>query len=194
VIGDSFFASSHQITAYLEDLSRAAGTLPDGERYRDNSRLTANALAFGGNGIYDEYEAGVTEATVKFVIMNGGGVDVLASTCAPNSSCPVLEAAATAARDLFAQMVADGVQQVVYAFYPDPIDAAIRAQMDTLRPLAQSACAASPVPCAWLDLRPTFAGHYDEYVQADGLNPTAAGSQASAEAIAALMRDRCIAQ
>jgi lysophospholipase L1-like esterase len=50
------------------------------------------------------------------------------------------------------------------------------------------------MPCAWLDLRPTFAGHYDEYVQADGLNPTAAGSQASAEAIAALMRDGCIAQ
>jgi hypothetical protein len=93
VIGDSFFASSHQITAYLEDLSRAAGTLSAGERYRDNSRLTANALAFGGNGIHDEYEAGVTEATVKLVIMNGGGVDVLASSCAPNSSCPELEAA-----------------------------------------------------------------------------------------------------
>ena len=194
LIGDSFLASSHQITAYLEDLARSAGTLAAGERYRDNSRLTANALAFGGNGIHDEYQAGVTEATVKVVIMNGGGADVLASSCAPNASCPSLEAAAAAARDLFTQMATDGAQQVIYAFYPDPVDPSVRAQMDTLRPLVQSACAASPVPCAWLDLRPTFAGHYSEYVQVDGLNPTAAGSQASAEAIAALMRDQCIAQ
>lgn len=194
LVGDSFLASSHQITAYLEDLARTAGTLGAGERYRDNSRLTANALAFAGNGIHDEYQAGVTEAPVKVVIMNGGGADVLASTCAPNASCPPLEAAAAAARDLFAQMATDGVQQIIYAFYPDPTDSLVRAQMDTLRPLVQSACAASPVPCAWLDLRPTFAGHYTDYIQADGLDPTAAGSQASAEAIAALMREQCIAQ
>ena len=194
VIGDSFFASSHQTTAYLEGLARSAGTLAAGERYRDNSRLTANALASGGNGILDEYQAGVTEAKVKVVLMNGGGADVLASMCAANASCPALEAAAAGARDLFARMATDGVQHVIYAFYPDPVDSGVRAQMDTLRPLAQSACAASPVPCTWLDLRPTFAGHYSEYIQADGLNPTAAGSQASAQAILELMREQCIAQ
>lgn len=194
VLGDTFMASSHQITAYLEDLARNAGTLAAGERYRDNSRLTANALAAGGNGIQDEYQTAFTEAPVKVVVMNGGGADVLVSTCAPSTSCPTLEAAAAAARALFAQMATDGVQQIIYAFYPDPVDSGVRAQMDILRPLAQNACAASPVPCAWLDLRPTFAGHYGEYIQADGLNPTAAGSQASAQLIWALMRQQCIAQ
>jgi hypothetical protein len=194
LIGDTFLASSHQITAYLEDLARSAGTLAAGERYRDNSRLTANALAFGGNGIRDEYQAAATEAAVKVVVMSGGGADVLASACTPNTSCPTLEAAAAAARALFAQMAMDGAQHIIYAFYPDPVDSGIRAQMDILRPLVQSACATSPVPCAWLDLRPTFAGHYGEYIQVDGLNPTAAGSQASAQAIWTLMREQCIAQ
>lgn len=193
LLGDSFFASSHQITAYLEDLARAAGTLSAGDRYRDNSRLIANALALRGTGIADEYSAAIAEAPVDVVIMNGGGADVLGAACAtPDPSCPALAAAATAASALFAQMAQDGVQHVIYAFYPDPVDANLRAVMDAFRPLAQSACAASPVPCAWLDLRPVFAGHYAEYVQADGLNPTAAGSQASAAAIWTLMSDQCI--
>jgi len=63
-----------------------------------------------------------------------------------------------------------------------------------LRPLVESACKNSPVTCHWLDLRTTFAGHYDTYVQADGLNPSEAGSQASAQAIWALMQSACIAQ
>jgi len=35
IVGDSFFATSHHITAYLEDLARNAGTIATGERYRD---------------------------------------------------------------------------------------------------------------------------------------------------------------
>jgi hypothetical protein len=63
-----------------------------------------------------------------------------------------------------------------------------------LRPLIEKACATSAVPRRWLDLRPTFAGHYADYVMADGLNPTEAGSQASAGAIWATMWENCIAQ
>jgi len=186
---------SHQITAYLEDLARSAGILSAGERYRDNSRLTANALALGGNGIADQYRAGAAEATVDVVIMNGGGADLLGSPCNPaDASCPTLANAAAAVAQLFAKLGEDGVQHVIYAFYPDPVDSTMRARVDAFRPLAESACASSPVPCAWLDLRPVFAGHYGEYIQSDGLDPTAAGSQASATAIAALMRDQCIAQ
>jgi hypothetical protein len=195
VLGDSFFASSHQITAYLEDLARSSGALPAGERYRDNSRLTNNGLALGGSGILDQYRSGADDAPVEVVIMNGGGADVLLGSCdTADASCPIIAAAATALGELFTQMADDGVGHVVYAFYPNPLDSAVHARMDALRPLAEAACAASPVACEWLDLRDAFNGQYGDYIQADGLNPTAAGSQAAAAAIWRRMQERCIAQ
>jgi len=195
LIGDSFLASSHQITAYLEDLARSAGAVTAGERYRDKSGLVANALALGGNGIADQYSSGVSESAVKVVVMDGGGADALLGSCATaDASCPVVAAAAAAARDLLSKMATDKVQHVVYAFYPDPIDTNVRATINALRPLVQTACESAALPCHWLDLRPVFAGHYADYVQADGLNPTAAGSRASAEAIWAVMQQYCVAQ
>lgn len=197
VIGDSFFAASHQITAYLEDLARGAGALASGERYRDHSSLLDNSLAFNEAGIEEQYTAASAESEVKAVIMNGGGADVLLGSCeAITPDCPVLAEAAAAATRLFNIMAQDGVLHVVYAFYPDADsgDPTLREEVDALRPLIQSACANSPVPCHWLDLRPTFAGHYDEYVQADGRNPTAAGSQAAAGAIWTTMQRYCVAQ
>jgi hypothetical protein len=195
VVGDSFFATTHQITAYLEGLARDAGAVSVGERYRDRSNLLANALALGGNGIEDQYTGGASEAEVKIVIMNGGGADVLLGSCDNvNASCPMITAAASAAQALFAKMATDHVQQVVYAFYPDPGDANVKAKMDALRPLLQSACENAPLPCRWLDLRSVFAGHYSEYLQSDQLNPSDAGARASAEAIWATMQQYCIAQ
>lgn len=195
VIGDSFFGASHQITAYLEDLARGAGALAVGERYRDNSARTANGLALGGHGIESQYAAAKADAEVKAVIMNGGGADLLGASCpAPPAECPALSEAALAAQELLSQMAADGVSDVVYAFYPNPVDASLSEKMDSLRPLIQGACESSPVPCHWLDLRTAFADHYDEFIQPDGLNPTAAGSQASAGAIWATMQMACIAQ
>ncbi|HEY0463490.1 MAG TPA: SGNH/GDSL hydrolase family protein [Polyangiaceae bacterium] len=195
IIGDSFFATTHQITAYLEGLARDAGAVSVGERYRDRSSLLANALALGGNGIADQYTSGVSEAEVKVVIMNGGGADALLGSCDnANASCAVVTAAAAGAQALFAQLSTDNVEQVVYAFYPDPGDANVKARIDALRPLVQSACEQAPLPCHWLDLRSVFAGHYAEYVQADQLNPTDAGARASAEAIWATMQQYCIGQ
>ncbi|MES1175611.1 MAG: SGNH/GDSL hydrolase family protein [Myxococcales bacterium] len=195
VIGDSFFASSHQITAYLEAQARSAGVVSAGERYRDRSSLLANGLALGGTGIADQYASGVAEAEARVVLMDGGGADALLGSCDPaDASCPIVAAAAAAAQDLLAKMAADHVQHVVYVFYPDPGDANVRARVDALRPLIQSACESAALPCHWLDLRAVFAGHYAEYIQADQLNPTDAGSQASAQAIWDVMTQSCIAQ
>jgi hypothetical protein len=195
IIGDSFFAISHQITAYLEELAREAGALDVGERYRDNSTTSANALAMGGNGILSQYQRGLDEAAVEVVIMNGGGADALVATCAaPVADCPALVAAAGAAEDLLVQMAADGVSEVVYAFYPDAVDAGMRERLDALRLLIEPVCANSPVPCHWVDLRPTLSGAPGENLSPDGLIPTAAGSEASAGAIWATMQRECIAQ
>ena len=195
LIGDSFFAYKHQVTAYLEDLARNAGALAVGERYRDNSSAIANGLALSGNGILSQYTNGKAESEVKVVIMNGGGADVLIGSCdSVDANCPVLANAVSAARDLFSKMATDGVSQVLYAFYPDPQDATVRAKMDVLRPLIQDACAASAVPCHWVDLRTVFAGRYAEYITGDGLNPTASGASATASAIWSTLQEFCIAQ
>jgi hypothetical protein len=91
-------------------------------------------------------------------------------------------------------MATDGVSQVVYAFYPDPVDAAMRERMDALRSLIEPICASSAVPCHWVDLRPVLSRPEGGYLSADGLIPTAAGSQVSAVAIWTMMQRECIAQ
>jgi hypothetical protein len=195
LLGDSFFALSHELSADLEALAQSAGALSANQHYRDNSNLTANALSLGGRGIATQFADGIASAPVKVVIMNGGGADVSLGTCdTVDATCPVIAAAATAAEDLLSTMASAGVQHVVYAFYPNPVDPGVQAKMDALRPLIQGACASSPVPCHWLDLRTPFATHYSEYILPDGLNPTPAGSQASAAAIWQTMQQSCIAQ
>lgn len=196
VLGDSFLATSHQITAFLEAEARDALVLQTGDRYRDSSRLVANALALSGNkGVADQYASAAADTPVRVAIMNGGGADVLLGSCdAPEAECPVLLAAAEAFAELLGTMAEDGVEDVVFVGYPDPEPEAALGKMNALRPLLESACASSPVPCHWVDLRPVFSGHYDEYVLADGLNPSEAGSKAAAEAIWSLMEAECIAQ
>lgn len=193
VIGDSFFATGHRVAAFLEESARQSGALLPGERYRDGSSLLDNTLALLGAGIEQQYATASAESPVGAVLMTGGGADLLLGSCDElTPDCPLLVAAADAAQTLLARMADDGVEHVVYAFYPNPLDAALRAEVDALRPLIASACEASPVPCHWLDLRPVFEGKYDRYVEDDGINPTPDGAQAAARAIWDTMEQACI--
>lgn len=195
LLGDSFFAVTHGITAFVEDAARQSGVLSAGERYRDFSRVTGNALALLGNGLADQYTAAAAESPVKVVIMTGGGADVLIGSCdVIAADCPLLVDATNAASALFERMANDGVEHIVYVFYPDPSDPTLRKEVDTLRPLLQSACEGSPTPCHWVDLRPAFAGNEATYLDNEGTIPTTAGAQASAAAIWSVMQQECIAQ
>jgi len=195
VLGDSFLATNHQVTAYLEELARQAGVLKSGDRYRDSSRIVANSLVVTGNGVLDQYTEAASDAPVKVALMNGGGADILIGSCDEiGPDCPVIKDAAAEFVTILEAMADDGVLQIVFLGYPDPVPEAPRAKMDALRPLLESACAESEVPCHWLDLRPVFEGHYDEYIEGDGLNPTAAGAEATAHALWELMERECIAQ
>jgi len=195
LLGDSFFATSHQITAYLENLARDAGAIEVGERYRDSSRLLNNALALNGNGILSQYESSVAEAAAHVVITNGGGADVLLGSCDEVSSdCALIADAANAFDDLLSRLAEDGVREVIYVSYPNPEAAQVLEKMNSLRPLLEDICESAPLPCHFLDLRPTFEGKYQDYILEDGLNPTAQGSEATAQAIWSLMQEQCIAQ
>jgi len=195
LLGDVFIAQDHEVTIQLEALAREAGTLTIGEHYRDYSSVTQNALALGDALLGDRYQEALAESPVSVVIMDGGGSDMLLGTCEtpPTSDCPVIVDAVAAAEQLLAQMAQDGVGRVLWFFYPDPADAVLRAKLDVIHPLLQAVCESSAVPCYWLDLQPTFAGHFGEYMQTDFV-PTPLGAQAAASAIWATMEQNCIAQ
>lgn len=195
LLGDSFFASSHEIGEQLVATARSAGALAEDESYRDASRLPDNALAYMGEGIRDQYEGARDESPVTVVVMNGGGADALWAECEPEGGeCPELVAAADALRGLFVTMADDGVTDVVFVGYPDPIPAAARAAVTFLRPLLKDACDTAPTRCHWLDLLPLFDGHYETYINDGGLDPTLEGATVTAEAIWDLMNQRCIAR
>jgi hypothetical protein len=195
VLGDSFFGETHQITADLEALARGAGALAADDNYRDYSSVTSNALAFGGRGITAQYTSAVADAPASVVITDGGGTDLLLGSCASlTPDCSIIADAANAATDLFAQMASDGVTHLVYAFYPDYDDTELHAEMDLLRPLIANACTDSAVPCVWVDLRDTFAGHITDYIEANGVLPNAVGAEASAGTIWGAMKAECVAQ
>lgn len=193
VLGDIFFALNHRVTAFLEDLAREAGAISLGERYRDYSSVASNTLALGGTGIADQYTTAAAESPVKTVVMTGGGADVLIGSCdTVAADCPLLVDAAEAARSLLQRMADDGVEHVVYAFYPDPTDPVLRAEIRALRPLLESACQASSVPCEWVDLRTNFVGNESTYLDATGTTPTPAGAQTAARAIWGALRGQCV--
>jgi hypothetical protein len=98
--------------------------------------------------------------------------------------------------DLFTQLKSDGVEDVVYLFYPDPmgIGANIKAAMDILRPEMQKECEGSTdVRCIWVDQRESWESHYDMYTS-EGIHPTEAGATASAQQIWDAMVAHCVAQ
>ncbi len=195
VLGDSFFAASHLITGFLEERARQSGALAPGERYRDESSVIENTLALAMPGIEAQYATVSEESAVKVVIMTGGGADVLLGSCdSVSASCELLVAARDAASRLFERLAVDGVEHVVYVFYPDPADPGLRAKVDTLRPLLATACEGSPVPCHWVDLRETFAGKEATYLDATGTAPTAQGAEVAAQQIWDEMKASCVAQ
>jgi hypothetical protein len=133
------------------------------------------------------------ESKVGVVIMNGGGADVLLATCeVVDSQCPAFSSAAQALEALLTQMEADGVKQVVFVGYPNPLPDEVAEKMSVLRPMLEQTCDDSAVPCVWLDLRPTFEGNESDFIAPDGLNPTSPGSEASAGIIWDSMQKSCI--
>jgi hypothetical protein len=197
LLGDTFISDTRELTRALERLARSSGALQANASYRDYSSGLQSHLAPDPAGLSAQLGTALEEGPVRVVIMDGGGADVLMSRCTDpiDSDCPLVQDALVGADALFGNMADNGVEHVVYFFYPDYVgDARIKATVDVLRPLLEERCASAPLPCHWLDLRPTFAGNYDEYILPDGRNPTALGAQASAEAIWSLMQQRCVAQ
>ncbi len=192
IYGDSLIQLS-PFGARFESHATSEGALQAGEHYRNYASAQTSFLAQNGFSLSGQYSASLGEGVARTVVMNGGATDMLQKTCgeAPSADCAAIQAAVSGAEQLLQQLADSGVQQIVYMFYPNPRDAALRAGLDALRPLIRNVCGHSPIPCHWLDLRPTFSGH-DDYLGPDGIVFSDSGAEAAAAAVWDLMVKRCV--
>jgi hypothetical protein len=211
-IGDSFLAAPTSNIAFeLETLMQEGGSTAYSEtpRFRQLVGTTMEQIV----AQYDtEHEL---DPDIKVVIANGGGNDVLVTdrSClleAPpgNAGCAAtVMNALEYARALMAKAEADGVEHIVYFFYPHEPTAglfqgdapAINDSLDYAEPMARAICEASPI-CTFVSLSEAAgdspgSGYVDRgYHDLDGTHPSPAGSKFFAAAIWAEMVERCIAQ
>lgn len=191
-IGDSFFAVSPRIATLTESHARQARVLGPEEHFRDSSSLENNSLAISGPGILNQYMSARESSPPKLLIVAAGGADVFLGVCeTANASCPVIDGAARAFGELLTAAHEGGVEQILYVTYPEPQLDDVRTRLDALRPLLDESCENSSIPCHRLDLRPVFVDKYSEYILEDGLNPSAEGAVAAADAIWKAILEPC---
>jgi lysophospholipase L1-like esterase len=168
-------------------------------------------------------------SNIKVIIMDGGGNDVLigntsCETTAPpgNTSCvTTVQNAINEGMSMMQEAAQNGVQQVVFFFYPHLSTAgggilqtpapAVNETLDYAYPLAEQMCCGSsfissltnyscsgqPAPgltCVFIDTRPAFEGNLATYIKSDNVHPTQAGANVIANLIWTQMQNHCIAQ
>jgi lysophospholipase L1-like esterase len=206
MIGDSYPALSGEIGKKLQSLASTAGALPSGESYRTYYVSGTNLVGGVSPNIPAQFQEAVSaNKDIKYVVMDGGGNDILIGnpSCITTQPPPasqtcvnVVNAAVAAATTLFGTMKSAGVEKVVYYFYPHLPTTGKPYVNDTLdysKPLVQQACASAVIPCEFVDTMPAFEGH-PEYIGPDGIHPTTAGSDVIAGLIWQEMQQQCIAQ
>ena len=183
-MGESFYAIAPQYNeTRVESDAQAAGSLAAGAKYRNVavSGQTMNYIAT------TEWTAATQGGTVKVVIMDGGGIDCMSSSC---STCP------GDFTTLLGKMATAGVQDVIYTRYPEPgnppgSNTTLKGNLDILMPKMQTVCEGTTSPrCHWVDLRPVWVNGDTS----DGLHPTQSGGDHVGDAIWAEMVKDCIAQ
>ncbi|MFI5306440.1 MAG: SGNH/GDSL hydrolase family protein [Polyangiales bacterium] len=204
MIGDSYLALSGDVTTVLEQTASMAGA-PSGYR-----TYYVSGTSMGNGQIPSQFDQALAaDKDIKFVIMDGGGNDILLlnpmcqSLADPGSDPSCMKSVAdseTAGAALLQKMGDNGVQQVVWFFYPnlDPGLGAGSMPNNILSygfPIMQKMCeGATAVKCHFVDIRPAFMGMNAQYIGFDGIHPTLAGSTAIAGLIWDTMKANCIAQ
>jgi hypothetical protein len=184
-MGESFYAISPQyIQNRIQDDARKAGSLGASDTYR-NVAVSGQTLSYVAN---TEWPNATSGGSVKNVIMDGGGIDAMSSSC---SSCP------DTFKTLLGKMATAGVTDVIYTRYPEPgsppgSNATLKGNLDTLMPKMQTVCEGTTSPkCHWVDLRPVW---QTNDVLSDGLHPTQSGGDHVGDLVWSEMVKYCMAQ
>jgi hypothetical protein len=184
IMGESFYAMSPMyIEKRIESNAQKAGAIASGESYR-NVAVSGQTMNYVAT---TEWPNATKGGTVKVVIMDGGGIDCMSSSC---SSCP------GDFTTLLGKMATEGVLDVIYTRYPEPgnppgSNTTLKGNLDTLMPKMETVCKGTTSPrCHWVDLRPVWVNGDTS----DGLHPTQSGGDHVGDAIWAEMVKDCIAQ
>lgn len=189
-MGESFYAIDPQyIEKRIESDAQAAGALASGAKYR-NVAVSGQNMNYIATTEWTNATSG--GASVKNVIMDGGGIDCL--TSGGSGGCP---SCPDTFKTLLGKMVTAGVQDVIYTRYPEPgsppgSNASLKACLDTTMPNMQTVCSGiTGLRCHWVDLRPVW---QTGDVLSDGLHPTQSGGNHVGDLIWSEMVKDCMAQ
>jgi hypothetical protein len=186
------------IQTQIEKRAVEDGKLMSGQHYRP---YYVSGTRFLDGSIQAQWDMAKREnPDIKVVIMDGGGNDVLLG----QEGCTVLNRPSDAVcvdvikqstdscKELWQQLAADGVEDVVMFFYPNaPIAPGFSAASE---PIAKANCDSMVSPrCTFVSTLMPFMGH-STYIGGDGIHPTQMGQVVIGDLIWDAMVDRCIAQ
>jgi hypothetical protein len=209
LIGDSYVDINNKaFGTELMRLAREAGALASGDKYADRS-VSGTQLSGGLFAIPTQYaDENNSDGHIKTVVMDGGGNDILVGnrSCITRQAPPesqscvnTINNAANAARQLLAKMAADGVEDVVYFFYPYLPGGGIggdkeitRKTLDYAMPMVRETCESAPLNCVFVDTRGLFGDTPGDFQ--DGVHPTVANIQKISAHVFKTMQRECIAQ
>jgi hypothetical protein len=207
-IGDSYinYDVAHTLLSTLiEQRAVKDGALMQGDHYR-NYAVPGTALAADNilGMIPPQWDMAVADdPDIKFVIMDGGGNDVLidnmqclAAGSDKDPGCQMVVAnTLKVGTALINKIKAAGVSDGIYFFYPhvpaggdDINDYALSMLKDS-----QAALATPTFHTYVLDLIPIFDGHAD-WIADDGIHANDTGENVIADNIWKIMKDNCVAQ
>jgi hypothetical protein len=207
-IGDSYinYVVAHTLLSTLiEQRAMKDGALQAGQTYR-NYAVPGTALAAPNllGEIPPQFDQAVAaDPDIKFVIMDGGGNDVLldnmqclAAGSDKNAQCQMVVAnTLMAGTALMTKMRTANVSDVIYFFYPHVPDGGDDIN-DYALGMLQSSAKSLETPTFGtfvIDLIPVFDGHADWFAS-DNIHANDMGENAIADSIWKVMKDNCIAQ
>ncbi|HEY6880320.1 MAG TPA: SGNH/GDSL hydrolase family protein [Polyangiales bacterium] len=222
ILGDSYVQLSGDFTRLLQEKARAAGALGANETYVDHALSGASMNGFPS--IPSQFPDAVADAKrrrsqgIRILIMTGGGNDVLVgkrsclefeslAAVEQNDACVnVMENTCDTAQKLFDDGVEEGLEAIVYFFYPHLPKSSAGAGpnanniLDDAVPKMKALCdAQTKAPCFFVDMRPAFddpsnpGWPREGLIGFDGIHPTLKGSQILADEVWKVMQAHCVA-
>ncbi len=175
--GESFFEMSN-ITSELTRLARRDGYIGQNESFRTVSK-SGQPISV----IIQQYKN--CNPKPVYLISDGAGIDLMNDAGCRDVNCSLIQDCANKLKQYLEEMRKGGTKKLLWMIYPDPQGmwaGTLKPNQDLWAEVVPPIINACEDPKTLLvDLRETWAGHYDEYTQ-DGIHCTNAGGTATAEA------------
>jgi hypothetical protein len=188
-IGDSWIIDPGTQRSTVKQLALSAGTIAANEEYPSSAAPAASMAQVAEQ--YHARQRGTPK--VKVLLMDGGTWDPIAAQMVGASVSDAIDESIATFEQFLSQVAADGtVQHIVYFLVPELMNIPGVAEM---RPRLRQACAASLVPCHFIDLQEVWQqGDPARYTASNGFQASAEGGVAIGQAVWSVMQDNCIAQ